>query len=129
MEQQRREYGLFTTIAMIVGIVIGSGIFFKSDNMLGYTGGSVGLAVLVFCIAAFTIVFGCLSFSQLAALTDKPGGVITYANEFIGKRWASMFGWFQVFHLLSNLDSFDFLGSRNLCQPYHGLGYDLYAPV
>jgi hypothetical protein len=47
MEQQRREYGLFTTIAMIVGIVIGSGIFFKSDNMLGYTGGNVGLAVLV----------------------------------------------------------------------------------
>jgi APA family basic amino acid/polyamine antiporter len=97
MEQQRREYGLFTTIAMIVGIVIGSGIFFKSDDMLGYTGGNVGLAVLVFCIAAFTIVFGCLTFSQLAALTDKPGGVITYANEFVGKRWASMFGWFQVY--------------------------------
>jgi APA family basic amino acid/polyamine antiporter len=97
MEQQRREYGLFTTVAMIVGIVIGSGIFFKSDNMLGYTGGNVGLAVLVFCIAAFTIVFGCLTFSQLAAMTDKPGGPITYANEFMGKRWASMFGWFQVF--------------------------------
>ncbi len=97
MEQQKREYGLFTTIAMIVGIVIGSGIFFKSDDMLDYTGGSVGLAVLVFCIAAFTIVFGCLTFSQLAALSDKPGGVVTYANEFIGKRWASLFGWFQVF--------------------------------
>ena len=97
MEQQRRGYGLFTTTAMIIGIVIGSGIFFKSDNMLGYTGGNVGLAVLVFCIAAFTIIFGCLTFSQLAALTDKPGGVITYANELVGKRWASMFGWFQVF--------------------------------
>ena len=97
MEEQKRGYGLFTTIAMIVGIVIGSGIFFKSDNMLGYTNGNVGLAVLVFCIAAFTIVFGCLTFSQLAAMTDKPGGVITYANEFMGKRWASMFGWFQTF--------------------------------
>ena len=82
---------------MIVGIVIGSGIFFKSDDMLGYTGGNVGLAVIVFCIAAFTIVFGCLSISQLAALTDKPGGVITYANEFMGKRWACLIGWFQVF--------------------------------
>lgn len=97
METQRREYSLFTTIAMIVGIVIGSGIFFKSDNMLEYTGGNVGLAILVFCIAAFTIIFGCLTFSQLAALTDKPGGVITYANEFVGKRWACMFGWFQAF--------------------------------
>lgn len=97
MEEQKREYGLFTAIAMIIGIVIGSGIFFKSDDMLGYTNGNVGLAAMVFCIAAFTIVFGCLSFSQLAALTDKPGGVITYANEFLGKRWACLFGWFQVF--------------------------------
>lgn len=97
MEEQKREYGLFTAIAMIIGIVIGSGIFFKSDDMLGYTNGNVGLAAMVFCIAAFTIVFGCLSFSQLAALTDKPGGVITYANEFMGKRWACLFGWFQVF--------------------------------
>ncbi|NLP30797.1 MAG: amino acid permease, partial [Clostridiales bacterium] len=93
MERQKREYNLFTSIAMIVGIVIGSGIFFKSDDMLNYTGGNVGLAVIIFCIASFTIVFGSLCFSKLAAKTDKPGGPITYYNEFIGKRWAIMFGW------------------------------------
>ena len=97
METQKREYSLFTAVAMIVGIVIGSGIFFKSDDMLSYTGGNVGLAVLIFCIASFTIVFGSLCFSQLAARTDKPGGPITYYNEFIGTRWAVMFGWFQTF--------------------------------
>jgi APA family basic amino acid/polyamine antiporter len=97
MERQKREYNLFTSIAMIVGIVIGSGIFFKSDDMLNYTGGNVGLAVIIFCIASFTIVFGSLCFSKLAAKTDKPGGPITYYNEFIGKRWAIMFGWFQTF--------------------------------
>jgi APA family basic amino acid/polyamine antiporter len=82
---------------MIVGIVIGSGIFFKSDDMLLYTGGNVGLAIIIFCIASFTIVFGSLCFSQLAGRTDKPGGPITYYNEFVGKRWAVMFGWFQTF--------------------------------
>ena len=92
METQKREYSLFTAVAMIVGIVIGSGIFFKSDDMLAYTGGNVGLAVLIFCIASFTIIFGSLCFSQLAARTDKPGGPITYYNEFIGTRWAVMFG-------------------------------------
>ena len=97
METQKREYSLFTAVAMIVGIVIGSGIFFKSDDMLAYTGGNVGLAVLIFCIASFTIIFGSLCFSQLAARTDKPGGPITYYNEFIGTRWAVMFGWFQTF--------------------------------
>ena len=30
----KKRYGLFTAIAMIIGIVIGSGIFFKSDNIL-----------------------------------------------------------------------------------------------
>ena len=49
---EKREYGLFTAIAMIVGIVIGSGIFFKSDNILIYTGGSIIKGVLVFSIAA-----------------------------------------------------------------------------
>ena len=97
METQKRDYSLFTAVAMIVGIVIGSGIFFKSDDMLAYTGGNVGLAILIFCIASFTIIFGSLCFSQLAARTDKPGGPITYYNEFIGTRWAVMFGWFQTF--------------------------------
>lgn len=97
MKQQKRQYSLFTAIAMLLGIVIGSGIFFKADDMLRYTGGNVGIAVLIFCIAAFTIVFGSLCLSKLAALTDKPGGIVTYANEFVGKRFAIAFGWFQTF--------------------------------
>ncbi|WP_206458603.1 APC family permease [Anaerovorax sp. IOR16] len=97
METQKRQYGLFTSIAMIVGIVIGSGIFFKSDNILVYTQGNVMLGILLFCIAAFAIIFGSLSISQLASLTDNPGGFITYAEEFVSPRFGAAFGWFQVF--------------------------------
>lgn len=93
----KRNYGLLTAIAMIVGVVIGSGIFFKSDNVLGYTGGNVLAGVLVFCVAALAIVFGCLSFSQLALLSDKPGGIITYSQEFASQRFACAFGWFDTF--------------------------------
>ena len=63
---KKNEYGLFTAITMIVGIVIGSGIFFKSDNILVATDGSIALGVLVFCIAAIAIIFGSLTISQLA---------------------------------------------------------------
>ncbi|NLG92887.1 MAG: hypothetical protein GX485_04940, partial [Clostridiales bacterium] len=45
MDRIKRNYGLFTTIAMIIGICIGSGIFFKSDNILAATGGSVPVGV------------------------------------------------------------------------------------
>ena len=41
-----KKYGLFTAITMIVGICIGSGIFFKSDNVLIATNGSIALGVL-----------------------------------------------------------------------------------
>lgn len=91
------NYGLFTAITMIAGTVIGSGIFFKSDDVLRYTNGNMVLGLLVFCIAAIAIIFGCLAISQLATRTDKPGGMIAYAEEFINPKVASAFGWFQIF--------------------------------
>lgn len=95
--EENKKYGLFTSITMIVGIVIGSGIFFKADDVLVYANGNVVLGILIFCIAAIAIIFGSLSISQLATITDKPGGVISYAEEFINKETASAFGWFQLF--------------------------------
>ena len=93
----KNKYGLFTCIAMIVGVVIGSGIFFKSDNILVATGGSVPLGVLVFCIAAISIIFGSLTISELAARNDKAGGIITYAEDCYNSYVACAFGWFHTF--------------------------------
>ena len=69
MAKEKEEYGLFTAIAMIVGIVIGSGIFFKSDNILVYTNGSIIKGVAVFVIAAIGIIFGSLAIAVLATKT------------------------------------------------------------
>ncbi len=94
---EKRNYGLFTAIAMIVGVVIGSGIFFKADDILVYAKGNVLLGILIFVIAAVAIVFGSLTISQLATRTDKAGGLISYAEEFVGMGTATIFGWFQTF--------------------------------
>jgi APA family basic amino acid/polyamine antiporter len=99
----KRIYGLFTAITMITGIVIGSGIFFKSDDILKLTGGSVLLGIIALTIAAFAIIFGCLAISQLASKTDKPGGLISYAEEFVGLGVSCAFGWFQTFLYLPTL--------------------------
>ncbi|MEG1931960.1 MAG: amino acid permease, partial [Pygmaiobacter sp.] len=93
---KERKYNLLTAVAMIVGIVIGSGIFFKSDNVLAFTGGNVRDGVIVFCVAAIAIIFGSLSLSQLALLSDEPGGLISYANEFSSPRLACSLGWFEA---------------------------------
>lgn len=95
--ENNNKYSLFTTIGMIVGIVIGSGIFFKSDNILIATNGSIILGVVIFCIAAISIVFGSLTLSELASRTDNPGGVIAYAEEFCNPTISCAFGWFYSF--------------------------------
>lgn len=97
MKNTKEKYGLLTAITMIVGICIGSGIFFKSDNILISTNGSIFLGVLVFALAALSIIFGGLCLSQLASRTDKAGGAITYFEEFGSKKLACGFGWFQIF--------------------------------
>lgn len=97
------KYNLLTAIALIVGIVIGSGIFFKSDNILVATGGNVLLGVLVFVFSAISIVFGCLTIAELASRTDLPGGTLTYAKEFINPTVGCGYGWFQTFIYLPTI--------------------------
>lgn len=96
MENKEEHYGLLTAVTMIIGIVIGSGIFFKSDDVLNYTGGSKALGVLVLCIGAFSIIFGSLTLTELSIRTKKNGGFVGYYEDFISKEAACGFGWFQM---------------------------------
>lgn len=85
---------------MIVGICIGSGIFFKADDVLRDTGGNVSLGILIFIIGALGIIFGSLSLSELAVISKVDGGLIGYFEEFFSPKIASGFAWFQVFMYL-----------------------------
>ena len=97
MKQTDKKYGLFTAVTMIIGVCIGSGIFFKSDNILIATNGNILLGVFLFVLAALAIIFGSLTIGQLASRSENPGGLITYAEDFIGEKMAARFGWFQLF--------------------------------
>lgn len=97
LHNKKEHYGLFTATTMIVGIVIGSGIFFKSDDVLRYTGGNTLLGVLVLCIGALSIIFGSLTITELSIRTKKNGGIVGYFEDFISPKAGSAFGWFQTF--------------------------------
>ncbi len=93
----QKKYSLFTALAMIVWIVIGSGIFFKADDVLKYTNGNVVLWVVIFCLAAISIIFWALTIAQFAKRTDSSGWLIAYADEFVSPTFSTMFWWFQTF--------------------------------
>lgn len=93
----KKRYGLFTTIAMIVGIVIGSGIYFRADDIFSYTNGNLGLGIIVLTLGAVCIVFGGLSFAQFSKDYVPEGGVVSFFEKFVSKRFAYGYAWFQLF--------------------------------
>ncbi len=89
-----KRYGLFTAICMVVGIVIGSGVFFKSQDILKYTGGSVTLGVLAWVIGGIVMMICSYNFANFATKYVKVNGVVDYSEAIVGKKYAYFMGWF-----------------------------------
>ena len=61
-----KRYGLFTAICMVVGIVIGSGVFFKAQDILNYTEGNLVLGILAWLIGGAVMVICAFNFANFA---------------------------------------------------------------
>lgn len=92
-----KTYGLMTTIAMIVGIVVGSGIYFRADDVYSYTSGNLALGIMALTLAAICIIFGSLTFSYLAVRTETEGGLVGYFAQFVSRKSATGYGWFFLY--------------------------------
>lgn len=90
-----KKYGLPTAIAMVIGIVIGSGVFFKADDVLTMTNGNLVLALIAWGLGAFAMIFGALVFSEFAQRIEKSNGVVDYVEEAYGKKYGYLAGWFN----------------------------------
>ncbi len=95
MEQKlTKKYGLLTAIAMVVGIVIGSGVFFKAQTILEKTGGLLMPSILAWIFGGLIMVFCATAFAVMATKYEKVGGVVDYAEALVGKNYAYYVGWF-----------------------------------
>lgn len=95
MEKLKEKYGLTVAIAMVVGVVIGSGVFYKADDVLSYTNGNLLLALLAWAGGAFAMVFGALSFAEFAARYQTTNGIVDYFEVAYGKKAGYLVGWFK----------------------------------
>ncbi|MFP4078331.1 MAG: APC family permease [Candidatus Izemoplasmataceae bacterium] len=97
MEHLKEKYGIFVAIAMVVGIVIGSGVFFKADDVLIATGGSLPLAILAWFIGGMIMVISAYSFSIAAGRVSKSNGIVDYIEAGYGKRAGFYTGYFLAY--------------------------------
>ena len=89
-----RKYGLFTAICMVVGIVIGSGVFFKAQAILQKTGGNLPLGIIAWVIGGIIMLCNILAFSYMAQKYEKVNGIVDYAEAMCGEKYAYYMGWF-----------------------------------
>lgn len=95
MENKLKEkYGLFTAVAMVVGIVIGSGVFFKAEAVLKATGGNMPMGIAAWGIVGLIMIICSYTFATMATRYEKVNGVVDYAETMVGKSWGYYVGWF-----------------------------------
>ena len=92
-----RILSLKDLILLVVGAVIGSGIFLVPGSVLTLTDGRVGVALLVWLIAGVLSVLGALTYGELSAADPEAGGIYVYIRDAFGRFLAFLYGWTLLF--------------------------------
>src|SRR5262245_22463428 len=78
--------------ALVVGSMIGSGIFIVSGGILGQVHAR-GLLLLVWALSGVVTLMGAVSYGELAAMFPKAGGQYVYLREAISPLFGYLYGW------------------------------------
>ncbi len=95
MSQLKRDLGLWSAAAIVVGTVIGSGIFIVPKSMI-LNVGTPGMVLFVFLFGGLLSLGGALTYAELAAMLPEAGGEYVYLREAYGPLWAFIYGWAQL---------------------------------
>lgn len=85
-----------TAISVVVGCVIGAGVFFKPHAIYQATGGAPGMGMLAWIVGGLASLFAALTFAEVAVLIPETGGMVTYLGRVYSEKLGFLAGWMQV---------------------------------
>lgn len=88
----KKSLGLFAALSTVIGIVIGSGVFFKASSVFAATG-APGLGILAWLIAGILTIAAGLTSAEIAAAIPKTGGMMVYLKTIYGDKVGFLTGW------------------------------------
>ncbi len=95
MTELKRELGIWAAMAIVIGTVIGSGLFLVPQTMVQSVG-TGGYVMLVFVVGGLLSLAGALSYAELGAAMPGAGGEYVYLTEAYGPVWGFLYGWTQM---------------------------------
>ena len=87
-----KALGLTSSTMLVMGSMIGSGIFIVSAEISRETN-SPALLIAAWLVTGFLTVVGALSYGELAAMMPRAGGQYVYLREALGPLWGFLYGW------------------------------------
>lgn len=91
----KKDLTMLAATALVVGMVIGSGIFMKPGKVIAAAGDST-MALAAWGLGGIITIAAGLTIAELGAQIPKTGGLYAYLDEVYGKMWGYLFGWVQT---------------------------------
>ena len=90
-----RSLGLISSLSLVIGTVIGSGIFFKQAAVLDYAH-STNLALVAWLVGGLITMASGLTIAEIGSQMPHTGGLYVYLENIYGKFWGFLAGWMQI---------------------------------
>jgi APA family basic amino acid/polyamine antiporter len=91
----KRALGQWAAVSIVVGTMIGSGVFLVPSTMIKSVG-SVVMVFLVWIVGGLLSLAGALSYAELSAALPEAGGEYVYLREAYGPVWGFLYSWTQM---------------------------------
>ena len=95
MAELRRDLGPWAASSLVVGVVIGSGIFLVPKTMITETG-TPWMVFAVWIVGGLLTMAGALTYAEMAAMMPEAGGEYVYLKTAYGPFWGFLYGWTQM---------------------------------
>ena len=87
-----RGLGLFDSVMLVIGVMIGSGIFIVPAEMARQIG-SAGWLLIAWVVAGVLTIAGALCYGELSSMMPQAGGMYVYLREAYSPLWGFLYGW------------------------------------
>lgn len=92
----RKTIGFGAALSTVVGMLIGSGVFFKPQAIYSSTNGGPGLGLLAWLIGGLITIAAGLTAAEISSSITKSGGLMVYLEEIYGEKVGFLTGWMQL---------------------------------
>ena len=94
--KMKKDLGVSAAMSIVVGCVIGAGVFFKPYAIYQATGGAPGMGMLAWIIGGLASLLGALTFAEVAVMIPKTGGMVAYLGDVFDEKLGFLAGWMQT---------------------------------